>query len=154
MHCFSWVWYIRRRFASWSKSTSWPSNSGPSTQVNFVFPPTETRQAPHIPVASTMIELSETMVLIPCGFVTLAQDPHHRHGADRVDAVDLLPRIDQVLENCAHEAVEAVAPVVGGHDQPVAHPLHLLLEDEEPFVLAPMMEVTWFPAFFRAAASG
>ena len=57
-----------------SKSTSCPSNSGPSTQTNFVFPPTETRQAPHIPVPSTMMVLSETSVGISYFFVNKQQN--------------------------------------------------------------------------------
>ena len=52
------------------KSTRCPSNSGPSTQANFTTPPTVTRQAPHIPVASTMIGFRLTMVRIPWGRVT------------------------------------------------------------------------------------
>ena len=50
------------RFNISSKSTWWPSNSGPSTQTNLVFPPMVIRQAPHIPVPSTMIVFSETSV--------------------------------------------------------------------------------------------
>ena len=52
------------RFIMPSQSTSWPSNSGPSTHTNFVLPPTLTRQAPHIPVPSTMMVLSDTSVEI------------------------------------------------------------------------------------------
>ena len=44
------------------QSTSWASNSGPSTQTNLVFPPTVTRHAPHIPVPSTMMVLREASV--------------------------------------------------------------------------------------------
>ena len=45
-----------------SQSTRWPSNSGPSTQANFVFPSTRQRQAPHMPVPSTIIGFNETIV--------------------------------------------------------------------------------------------
>ena len=45
-----------------SQSTWAPSNSGPSMQTNLVFPPIVSRQAPHIPVPSTMIVLSDTSV--------------------------------------------------------------------------------------------
>ena len=48
-----------------SKSISWPSNSGPSTQANFVTPPTVRRQPPHMPVPSTMIGFMLATVLIP-----------------------------------------------------------------------------------------
>ena len=44
------------------QSTPWASNSGPSTQTNLVLPCTVTRQAPHIPVPSTMIVLSDASV--------------------------------------------------------------------------------------------
>ena len=52
---------VRRSASSW-KFTLWASNSGPSTQAYLVSPPIVTRQPPHIPVPSTMIALSETMV--------------------------------------------------------------------------------------------
>ena len=48
-----------------SKSTSWPSKSGPSTQANFVSPPTVRRQPPHMPVPSIMMGFMETTVLMP-----------------------------------------------------------------------------------------
>ena len=56
-----------------SKSTSWPSKSGPSVQANIIDPPTLTRQPPHIPVPSTMIGFRLTMVLRPWGRVVSAQ---------------------------------------------------------------------------------
>ena len=43
-----------------SQSTCAPSNSGPSIQTNFVLPPIVSRQAPHIPVPSTMIVFNDT----------------------------------------------------------------------------------------------
>ena len=45
-----------------SQSTRAPSNSGPSMHTNLVLPPIVSRQAPHIPVPSTMMVLSETSV--------------------------------------------------------------------------------------------
>ena len=45
-----------------SQSTRAPSNSGPSMQTNLVLPPMVSRQAPHIPVPSTMMVLSDTSV--------------------------------------------------------------------------------------------
>ena len=48
-----------------SQSTSAPSNSGPSMHTNFVLPPIVRRQAPHIPVPSTMMVLRETSVGMP-----------------------------------------------------------------------------------------
>ena len=62
-------WDLNRSCRSWSsgKSTRWPSKSGPSTQANFVSLPTVTRHDPHMPVPSTMIALSETIVLTPKG---------------------------------------------------------------------------------------
>src|SRR5699024_8282295 len=44
--------YTALRLISSSKSTWWPSKSGPSTQANFILPPTVTRQPPHMPVQS------------------------------------------------------------------------------------------------------
>ena len=60
-----------RRIAS-SKSTSWASNSGPSTHVKRVRPPTVTRQAPHMPVPSTISALSDTVVFSAYFFVVRA----------------------------------------------------------------------------------
>ena len=62
------------RFIMPSQSTSWPSNSGPSTHTNLVLPPTLTRQAPHIPVPSTMIVLSDTSVDISYFLVSRQQN--------------------------------------------------------------------------------
>ena len=53
-----------------SKFTRCPSKSAPSTQANFILPPTVTRQDPHIPVPSTMIEFRLTTVGMPKGRVT------------------------------------------------------------------------------------
>ena len=59
---------VARRLISSSKSTSAPLKSGPSTQANFISPPTVTRQQPHIPVPSTIRGHRETMVSTPKGF--------------------------------------------------------------------------------------
>jgi len=64
-------------FDQLGKFTSCPSNSGPSTHTNRVFPPTETRQAPHIPVASTMMGFRLTTVLMFLFRVTLQTHAHH-----------------------------------------------------------------------------
>ena len=61
------------RNASSSKFTRWPSKSAPSTQANFILPPTVTRHDPHMPVPSTMIEFKLTMVGIWKGRVTSQQ---------------------------------------------------------------------------------
>ena len=60
------------RLARIWKSTRWASNSGPSTQANWLFPSMLTRQPPHMPVPSTITELRLTIVLIPCGRVVSA----------------------------------------------------------------------------------
>src|SRR3954471_13594145 len=61
-HCCSCSRYIALRCMSTLKSTSCASNSGPSTQANRLLPPISTRQPPHMPVPSTMIELRLTTV--------------------------------------------------------------------------------------------
>ncbi len=60
---------VSRRARNSSQSTSWPSKSGPSTQANFVLPPTVSRQTPHMPVPSIMIGFMLTIVLMPSGWV-------------------------------------------------------------------------------------
>ena len=54
--------YVLSRSDSSSKSTPCPSNSGPSTQAKRIAPSTVTRHPPHMPVPSTMIGLSDTIV--------------------------------------------------------------------------------------------
>ena len=49
-----------------SQSTSEPSNSGPSMQTNFVFPPMVNLHAPHIPVPSTIMVFRLTSQGILC----------------------------------------------------------------------------------------
>ena len=55
-----------------SKSTWWPSKSGPSTQANLICSPILTRHPPHIPVPSTITGFRLTMVRMPCGRVASA----------------------------------------------------------------------------------
>ena len=50
-----------------SKSTSCALKSGPSTQANFTWPPTLTRQPPHMPVPSTISGFRLTIVLMRAG---------------------------------------------------------------------------------------
>ncbi len=52
--------------------------------------PTSTRQPPHIPVPSTMIEFRLTMVLILLGSGEVGDRAHHRHRADSEHVVHLL----------------------------------------------------------------
>jgi hypothetical protein len=54
--------YMLLRWISSSKSTLNASKCGPSTQANFVSPPTLQRQPPHMPVPSTMMGLRLTSV--------------------------------------------------------------------------------------------
>ncbi len=61
------------RSSSSLKSTWWPSKSGPSTQANLISSPTVTRHEPHMPVPSTMIAFSDTIVFTPNGRVVSTQ---------------------------------------------------------------------------------
>ena len=63
----------RWRVSNSSKSTWWASKSGPSVQAKRVTPSTVTRHDPHMPVPSTMIVFSDTIVWTPAGRVTSAQ---------------------------------------------------------------------------------
>ena len=62
---------MRLREIASSQSMSWPSKSGPSTQANFIFPSTVTRQQPHMPVPSIMIGFMDTIVGMLYSFVSL-----------------------------------------------------------------------------------
>ncbi len=130
--CCSSSRYIALRCASTSKSTWCASNSGPSTQANWLLPPTTTRQPPHMPVPSTMIELRLTTVLISCGPRDLGDGAHHRHGPDGEDAgrSSGRPRIE-LLELVGDEALLAVAAVVGRDEDLVADGADFVLEDHE-----------------------
>ena len=51
--------------------------------------PRSTRQPPHMPVPSTMMELRLTMVLMPSGTVICGNGAHHGHGTDGEYEVEL-----------------------------------------------------------------
>ncbi len=71
----------------------WASSSGPSMQacLRTILPSmvTGTMQAPHMPVASTMIELRLATAGHAIGFGQLADGAHHERRADRDDFGDL-----------------------------------------------------------------
>ena len=118
------------RSMSSSKFTRWPSKSAPSTQANFISPPTVTRQEPHMPVPSTMIEFRLTTVGTPKGRVTSAQAFIMGMGpmatTSRRPAV--LP-LEHVGQRRRDEPLAAVAAVVGGDDQLVAVGAELVLPE-------------------------
>ena len=105
--------YMALRCMRTSKFTSEASNSGPSTQANLLWLPSSTRQPPHMPVPSTMMELRLTMVLMPSGAVMRGDGAHHGHGADGEDEVDLAAGGDELVELLGDQALFAVAAVVG-----------------------------------------
>ena len=72
-----------------------------------------TRQPPHIPVPSTIIELRLTTVWIAVRPGRLGDGLHHPRRPDGQHEVDLPARLDQLLELVGHEALHAVAAVVG-----------------------------------------
>ena len=91
MLVFSSSRYDARRLASSSKSTLWPSNSGPSTHANLVCSayghPDSTRT---VPVPSTMMGFRLTKVLTFCFFGDKAAEFHHRNRADGDGQIDLV----------------------------------------------------------------
>ena len=106
----------RSRSASSSKSTPCPSNSGPSTQAKRIAPSTVTRHPPHMPVPSTMIGLSDTIVRTLRAVVGDGGDgSHHRHRSGGVDDIDR-PRRDEVAEGIGDQSGSPGAAVVGAHD--------------------------------------
>ena len=114
-----------------SKSTSWASNSGPSTQANWLRPPTCTRQPPHMPVPSTMIGFRLTSVLMPCGRVVSATARIIGIGP-MASTRSIFPSArDQRLQLVRDQPFFAVAAVVRGHEHLVADGAGLVLEDQE-----------------------
>ena len=128
--------YVRFRWTRRSKSTSWASNSGPSTQANWAPCVVSTRQPPHMPVPSTISEFRLTTVLIACGRVVSATACIIRGGPMASTRSIFRPDVDQRLELVGHEALAAVAAVVGGDEQLVADGADLLLEDHQLLVPA------------------
>ena len=105
------------RRASSSKLTRWPSKSAPSTQANFICPPTVTRHDPHIPVPSTMIEFRLTMVGIPKGRVTSQQA--FIMGIGPIATTSRTPglRASTSASAWVTKPVPSVAAVIRGDDQ-------------------------------------
>ena len=142
------------RITSSLKSTWWPSNSGPSTQTNFVVPPTVTRQAPHIPVASTMIGLRLTMVLIPWGRVTSATARIIGTGPMAMHRPIFSPRsmnsCSAVVTNpfLAYDPSSVVTTISSETARISSSRIR------RSFVRAPTIESRRFPAFLMAVAMG
>ena len=65
-------------------------NPGPSTQANFVSPPTVSRQPPHMPVPSIMMGFMRDDGLDAVFLCQLADELHHDQRADGDDFVILL----------------------------------------------------------------
>ena len=100
----------------------------PSTQANCTLPSTVTRQEPHMPVPSTMIAFSETIVFTPNGRV-VSTHVHHRERPDGDHEVGLV-LLEDLLQRRRDEAGLAVGAVVGADDEVVAVRAELLPEDE------------------------
>src|SRR5450830_165553 len=58
----------------------------------------------------------------------LGAGPHHRYRTDGVDLIDATG-LTQLLESLGHEAVAAIAAVIGAHDHVAARPQLLLADD-------------------------
>ena len=93
-------------------------------------PPTDTRQPPHIPVPSTMIALSETVVGIPYGRVSSATARIIGTGPTAKTA-SIEPASQTSLSASVTNPWPAVAAVVGADDDLAGRP-QLVLEDD-PF---------------------
>ena len=121
------------RCISTSKLTCEASNSGPSTQANLLLLPSSTRQPPHMPVPSTMMELRLTMVLMPSGAVICGHGAHHRHRAHGEHEVELAAGGEQFVELLGHQALFAVAAVVGDDVGFVAGRADFIFKDHHLF---------------------
>src|SRR5512137_2129214 len=75
------------------------------------------------------VEAHERLDVVRTGHV--CANSHHRHGSDREYPVDLLTRVNEILEHIADETVSAVTPVIGRDVELVTHTSGLLLEDEQ-----------------------
>ena len=115
--------------------------------------------APHIPVASTMIELR----LATVGTRMPGEVAHRTHHEGRADRHDLghastlteRVRVEHLLERPGHEARDPEGSVVGGADDvelvtelspELADPPVRAVQNMSPALRKPEMRVTWFPA--------
>jgi hypothetical protein len=138
-----------------SKFTCEASNSGPSTQANLLWLPSSTRQPPHMPVPSTMMELRLTMVLMPSGAVICADGAHHGHRAHGENKVRCLrPAAMSSFSFFVTRPVLAVGAVVG-HDVGFAAGLaDFVFKDDHLALRAPSIKMTWLSASLSAFGSG
>lgn len=119
-----------RRMAS-SKSTSWPSNSGPSTQVKRVLPPTVTRQAPAHARAVDHQRVERHGCPEPVFFRGERHEFHHDPGPDG-DTFVVMPALffDQLLDDLRDEPLEPFRTVVGGDVEVFGYGTHGVGIDE------------------------
>src|SRR5512137_480730 len=75
------------------------------------------------------VEAHERLDVVRTGHV--GDHPHHRHGSDREYPVDLLTRVNEILEHIADETVSTVTAIVSRDVKLVTHTPGLLLEDEQ-----------------------
>ena len=102
------------RFMASSKSTWWPSKSGPSTQANLVSPPTVRRQPPHMPVPSIMMGLMDDGgVACRSASVVLQTNFIMTMGPMAKTSSYWLPSSMQLLQGLGDQALLAVGAVVG-----------------------------------------
>mmetsp|Transcript_33359 Transcript_33359/g.72885 ORF Transcript_33359/g.72885 Transcript_33359/m.72885 type:complete len:239 (-) Transcript_33359:4234-4950(-) len=151
--CCSKASYVRMRLCIWSQSTSKPSNSGPSTHTNLVFPPTVTRHPPHIPVPSTMTVFNETVVGMLCCLVTA-------HTPRIIPAGPMATTLATLLPAAMYSSRASVTrlPVRLSPPDPSSVTVAVLSaysamrspQKRRSLVRAPMMLCTWLPANLSA----
>jgi hypothetical protein len=76
------------------------------------------------------------MVGTPNSLVKQGNELHHRHGADGNDLIDP-SLLQEFLEHFGHEALAAVAAIVGADVQFMGSKAHLVFEDEQTLVAGP-----------------
>ena len=137
-----------------SKSTRLPSNSGPSTQTNFVFPPTLTRHPPHIPVPSIMIVFRETVVGMAKGFVTAAHPFIISAGPIAKTLSGLGSREHNSLKGSVTNPLRPLDPSSVQRMNSSAKARILSSMMRRFSLLAPAMKIRRLPALFMASAIG
>ena len=129
--------YVRLRWTRRSKSTCVGVELG-AVHAGELGPlrGDASRQPPHMPVPSTISEFRLTTVLMPCGRVVSATACIIRGGPIASTRSICRPDCDQLLERVDHEALAAVAAVVGGDRSSSLIAPDLLLEDDQLLVAA------------------
>ena len=154
MEIFSSSLYCFIRFMKSFQSTLWPSNSGPSTQPNFISSPTERRQQPHMPVPSTIIGFIETQIGRPSSAAASVQNFIIMLGPIAQTRSTLSPRATTIFIASVTRPFMPSEPssvvIISSSENSSHSPFMITRSDVRP----PRIVTTLFPACFKPRTMG